>query len=277
MSGISDIDAAFDFLSKNKIKDIGIFQCTSEYPTSLNKVGINLIEKRNIFGFKRIKFNKQSRLFNKSLAGGCILDLGCYPSSMSILIAKLKDPNNLEFELKNSKIEQSSTEVDIDSYTEINFSNGFKSSIGCSFKKNIGKSTKILGTKGSISIYDSWHCFPMKITVNKNDIVEVIGHPSSISKFNSNKWFYIERKQTNQSLFKLGIKKISKNNILVIEFNNKGLVKNKKLVNLNDMNDLKYVKKITTKEFEQDNTIYNIFSSLREKVNAPARNRTNKD
>ena len=112
---------------------------------------------------------------------------------------------------------------------------------------------------------------------NKNDIVEAIGHPSSISKFNSNKWFYIERKQTNQSLFKLGIKKISKNNILVIEFNNKGLVKNKKLVNLNDMNDLKYAKKITTKEFEQDNTIYNIFSSLREKVNAPARNRTNKD
>ena len=112
---------------------------------------------------------------------------------------------------------------------------------------------------------------------NKNDIIKIIGHPSSISNFNSNKWFYIERKQTNQSLFKLGIKKISKNNILVIEFNNKGLVKNKKLVNLNDMNDLKYVKKITTKEFEQDNTIYNIFSSLREKVNAPARNRTNKD
>ena len=112
---------------------------------------------------------------------------------------------------------------------------------------------------------------------NKNDIIKYIGYPSSISEFNSNKWFYIERKQTNQSLFKLGIKKISKNNILVIEFNNKGLVKNKKLVNLNDMNELKYVKKITTKEFEKDNTIYNIFSSLREKVNAPARNRTNKD
>ena len=112
---------------------------------------------------------------------------------------------------------------------------------------------------------------------NKNDIIEIIGHPSSISKFNSNKWFYIERKQTNQSLFKLGLKKISKNNILVIEFNNKGLVKNKKLVNINDMNEITYVKKITTKEFEQNNTIYNIFSSLREKVNAPARNRTNKD
>ena len=112
---------------------------------------------------------------------------------------------------------------------------------------------------------------------NKNDIIKIIGHPSSISKFDTNKWFYIERKQTNQSLFKLGIKKISKNNILVIEFNNKGLVKKKKLFNLKDMNELKYVKKITSKEFEQDNTIYNIFSSLREKINAPARNRTNKD
>ena len=112
---------------------------------------------------------------------------------------------------------------------------------------------------------------------NKNDIIEVIGYPSSISKFNSNKWFYIERKQTNQSLFKLGIKKISKNNILVIEFDNKGLAKNKRLVNQNDMNELIYVKKTTKKDFEQDNTLYYIFSSMREKVNAPARNRTNND
>ena len=112
---------------------------------------------------------------------------------------------------------------------------------------------------------------------NKNDIIKKIGYPSSISEFNPNKWFYIERKQTNQSLLKLGIKKISKNNILIIKFSENGLVEKKNLVDLNDMNDLQYVKKITTKDFEQDNTIYNIFSSLREKVNAPARNRTKKD
>ena len=134
--------------------------------------GINLIEKRNIFGFKRIKINKKSRLFNKSLAGGCILDLGCYPTSLSILIAKLKDPNNLQVELKNSKIEYSSTDVDIDSYTDLHFSNGLTSSIGCSFKKNLGKSTKITGTRGSIDIDDSWHCFPMKIKVNDKVITE---------------------------------------------------------------------------------------------------------
>jgi outer membrane protein assembly factor BamE (lipoprotein component of BamABCDE complex) len=87
---------------------------------------------------------------------------------------------------------------------------------------------------------------------NKNDLIKTIGHPSSISEFDENKWFYIERKKTNQSLFKIGIKKI---------------------IDLNNMNDVKYVKKITQKEFDQDNTIYNIFSSLREKINAPARNR----
>ena len=112
---------------------------------------------------------------------------------------------------------------------------------------------------------------------NKNDIIKNIGYPSSISEFNPNKWFYIERKQTNQSLLKLGIKKISKNNILIIKFSENGLVEKKNLVDLNDMNDLQHVKRITTKDFEQDNTIYNIFSSLREKVNAPARNRTIKD
>ena len=106
------------------------------------------------------------------MAGGCILDLGCYPSSLSILISQLKDSSNLDIELKNSKIEYLSTEVDIDSYTDINFSNGFKSSIGCSFKKDLGKGTKIIGSKGTILIHDSWFCTPMKITLNNKEIIE---------------------------------------------------------------------------------------------------------
>tara|TARA_B100001250_G_scaffold128310_1_gene109193 strand:- start:316 stop:774 length:459 start_codon:yes stop_codon:yes gene_type:complete len=118
-----------------------------------------------------------------------------------------------------------------------------------------------------------------KITVNqtnKNDIITLIGPPSTKSDFDENKWFYIERRKTNQSLIKLGIKKIEKNNILIVEFNKRGLLKDKKLFDLNKMNDVKYVKAITTKEFKQNNLMYTIFSSLREKINAPARNRKNK-
>ena len=148
--------------------------------------GFNIVEKRNIFGFKRLKFNKKSRLFDKSLAGGCILDLGCYPSSLSILIAKLKDPDNLSVELKNTNVEISSTNVDIDSYTNLHFSNGFVSSIGCSFKKDLGKSTKITGSKGSMIIHDSWHCSPMKIEVGNKQIFEDKFEFSNIFSFEIN-------------------------------------------------------------------------------------------
>ena len=115
-----------------------------------------------------------------------------------------------------------------------------------------------------------------KITVNKtnkNDILKIIGPPSSISDFDKNKWFYIQRMKQNQSLFKLGIKKIKKNNILIIEFNNRGILVKKKILDLNNMNDIKYVKDITEKEFKQNDILFKVFSSLREKANAPARNR----
>ena len=41
---------------------------------------------------------------------------------------------------------------------------------------------------------------------NKNDVRNIIGPPSSKSTFND-LWLYVERKKTNQSLFKLGKKK----------------------------------------------------------------------
>ena len=108
---------------------------------------------------------------------------------------------------------------------------------------------------------------------NKNDIINIIGPPSYISEFNENKWFFIERKKTNQSLLKLGIKKIEKNNVLIVNFNKFGILINKKILDINNMNDIRYVKNTTTKDFKQDNFVYNLLSSLREKINAPARNR----
>ena len=107
---------------------------------------------------------------------------------------------------------------------------------------------------------------------NKNDIIQLLGPPSTISNFDKNKWFYIERLKSNQSLLKLGAQKIKKNNILLIEFNNNGLLKNKKMFDLNNMNDVKYLKKTTEKDFQNDSIIYGVFTSLREKINSPTRN-----
>tara|TARA_A100001011_G_scaffold258469_1_gene266775 strand:- start:910 stop:1365 length:456 start_codon:yes stop_codon:yes gene_type:complete len=105
---------------------------------------------------------------------------------------------------------------------------------------------------------------------NKNDLRKIIGPPSSVSKFDDI-WIYIERKKINQSLVKLGKTKINKNNIIVLEFNKKGLVSDKKLLNLDNMNDLKILEKKTSKKFKQDNFMFNFLSTLREKINAPTR------
>ena len=127
------------------------------------------------------------------------------------------------------------------------------------------------GTKSLDLKYDQ-----IKInTTNKNDLMEILGPPSTISNFNKNKWLYVERLKTNQSLFKFGTQKIEKNNILIVELNDNGLLKNKKLLNLDDMNDIKYLKETTEKEFKDSDMLYGIFSSLREKINAPLRNKNN--
>ena len=109
---------------------------------------------------------------------------------------------------------------------------------------------------------------------NKNDLLKIIGPPSTVSDFNKNKWFYFERLKTNQSLIKLGNQELKKNNILVVELNKKGILKNKYLLDLDNMNDLKYLKNITTKEFKNDkNIITGLLVSFRERINAPMKNR----
>ena len=134
-------------------------------------------------------------------------------------------------------------------------------------------SNKISNNHGFLSLQKKFD----KITVNKtnkNDITNIIGPPSSISNFDNDKWFYIQRIKTNQSLFKLGIKKIETNNILIVKFNDRGMLIDKNLLNINSMNDLKFSKDITEKDFTQNDLLFKIFSSLREKANAPTRNKS---
>ena len=140
--------------------------------------------------------------------------------------------------------------------------------IGCS-------ANKLSNYHGSKSLESKYNQIKINIT-NQNDLILILGQPASESDFNKNKWYYFERRKINQSLFKLGRQKIEKNNVLIVEFDNKGLLKNKNFLKLDDMNDIKYLKKETKKDFERDDFIYGVFTSLREKINAPARKRSGK-
>ena len=131
---------------------------------------------------------------------------------------------------------------------------------------------KVTNYHGTKLLDNKYEMIEVDVT-NKNDLVKIIGAPSTISDFNKNIWFYFERLKTNQSLIKLGAQKIKRNNILIVKLDNKGILESKELLDLNDMNDINYIKTVTTKEFKNNNLIYGIFSSLREKINAPLRNR----
>ena len=132
-------------------------------------------------------------------------------------------------------------------------------------------STQIVSNNHGISSLDKKY---NKITLNesnKNDIVKLIGPGSVISMFDNNTWFYIERKKTNQSLLKLGKKKIKENNVLLVKFNSMGILVEKKLIDKSKMNKLKFADDVTQKEFKKNNFIFNIFTSMREKMNSASK------
>jgi outer membrane protein assembly factor BamE (lipoprotein component of BamABCDE complex) len=104
---------------------------------------------------------------------------------------------------------------------------------------------------------------------NKNDILELLGHPSTISKFDNDVWIYIERKQTQSKLSNLGKMKIFKNDTLVLEIDDYGILQKKDLYNQNDMEELKIVKSTTEASFQKSTFIYNFMSSMRQKINDP--------
>ena len=70
---------------------------------------------------------------------------------------------------------------------------------------------------------------------NKNDIKITLGPPSTKSKFDNDVWIYIERKQTQSKLKNFGKMKIFKNDVLVLEIDNYGILKKKEFYNKDDM------------------------------------------
>ena len=105
---------------------------------------------------------------------------------------------------------------------------------------------------------------------NKNDIINVLGPPSTTSLFDNDIWIYIEKSTTKSSFIKLGKKKDLKNNVLVLEINNMGMLMNKKLYTLGDYEDIKFTKKETTKT-DKDSFVYGFISSLKQKIDRPKR------
>ena len=104
---------------------------------------------------------------------------------------------------------------------------------------------------------------------NKNDIIKLIGPPSTKSTFDNEVYIYIERKTSSSKITKLGKKKLITNNILVLEMDSKGMLLSKKFYNKDDMNNIKFDTDITSIDYEKKSFIYRFLYSLRQKIDDP--------
>jgi len=111
---------------------------------------------------------------------------------------------------------------------------------------------------------------------NRNDIIKILGRPSTKSKFDNDVWIYIERKSTQSELKNLGKMKIFKNDVLVLEIDNYGILKKKEFYNKNDMENLEVVEATTEAGFKRNSFIYDFMSSMRQKINDPLGQRAKK-
>ena len=111
---------------------------------------------------------------------------------------------------------------------------------------------------------------------NKNDIIQILGNPSTTSKFDNDVWIYIERKQTQSGLKNLGRMKIYKNDVLVLEINDYGILQKKEFYNKDDMENIKIVEATTEAGFKRNSFIYDFMSSMRQKINDPLGQRAKK-
>jgi outer membrane protein assembly factor BamE (lipoprotein component of BamABCDE complex) len=104
---------------------------------------------------------------------------------------------------------------------------------------------------------------------NKNDIINILGPPSTKSTFNNDLWIYIERTTSKKSLIKLGQTKIITNNVLILEIDTYGLLVKKDFIDITQMKDLDFLPNQTNNNITKKSFLYNFLSSMRQKINDP--------
>ena len=110
-------------------------------------------------------------------------------------------------------------------------------------------------------------------TSNKNDILKILGYPSTKSLFDNSIWIYFEKEKVSNTIFKIKSKKIIKSNVLVLELNDRGILIKKDFYDMNDINKLDFSEATTEDTFSKRGFVYDFLSSMRQKINDPLNKR----
>ena len=108
-----------------------------------------------------------------------------------------------------------------------------------------------------------------KVTIKKsnvNDVYDIFGYPHTYSLKNQNRLIYFERTIVSRSIYKLGKKKLSTNNILVLDFDNKGILIKKEIYDKNKMQKLEFSENETKSNIGEKSFVNKFLQSMRAKM-----------
>ena len=101
---------------------------------------------------------------------------------------------------------------------------------------------------------------------NKNDVIRTIGVPHIKDEQDENNWIYLERILSKGKYHKLGKHELKKNNVLVLTFDKFGILNSKSFFTKDEMNKLKFSKKVTDNDLTKESFVQSFLQSIKQKM-----------
>ena len=101
---------------------------------------------------------------------------------------------------------------------------------------------------------------------NKNDTLKIFGQPHTKSMNNEDQWIYIERTLSKGKFHKLGQNVVMTNNVLVLTFNNYGVLTKKDFYNKEDIKKIAFSEEKTENQLSKRSFVESFLSSVKEKM-----------
>ena len=180
-----------DMISLAKSKNILLMEALWTYFLPSYQFVLNLIQNNTHgkllkleadFGFKK-DFDNSSRLFNKSLGGGSLLDIGIYPIFAALTMIGI--PNKIE-----AKADFFENKVDASCEMIFEYQNNVTAHLKSTLKENTPTQAKLYFEKAKVIINSQFHTptsvttITPKQTITKNFSCKTHGYSFEISHFN---------------------------------------------------------------------------------------------
>ncbi len=101
---------------------------------------------------------------------------------------------------------------------------------------------------------------------NKNDVIKLIGAPHTKSLNNNDSWIYIERVFEKGEFHKFGQNILKENNILVLNFDKYGILKDKQFLDKTYKEKIQFSENETKNDLTKRSFVESFLSSLKEKM-----------